>query len=135
MSSYKKIIAGYATWYKDAECTILHRVDGPAISRKNYDEWRYNGVLHRVGGPALIYKDGDQAWFVNGVRHRLDGPAIKEGRFHQEWWVFGKNIKKRHLHSFLALARNSLGSTPISKMPYDVLEELFMAWYKDTNRL
>lgn len=40
-------------WYKDANCTIRHRVNGPAV------EW----------------PDGDKEWWVNGLRHREDGPA------------------------------------------------------------
>jgi len=61
---------GDRTYYKDADMTIIHREDGPAIQPKNAGSkfWFSNNVYHRLDGPAIEYKYGAKFWFVNGIR-------------------------------------------------------------------
>jgi len=45
----------------------LHRVDGPAIEKKNGTKyWYQNGRLHRTNGPAIEWANGDKWWWLNG---------------------------------------------------------------------
>ena len=54
-------------WHKDAEMTIFHREEGPAISYQNgYKCWYINGELHRIDGPAIERDNGDEWWYLNG---------------------------------------------------------------------
>ena len=55
----------------------LHRVDGPAVIKKDGTKmWYYNGIRHRADGPAITTVNKSQEWHVNGVLHREDGPAV-----------------------------------------------------------
>lgn len=71
----------------------LHKVDGPAIIRKNgTTEWINHGWLHRKGGPARTRANGDQEWWTHGQLHRTDGPAVEESNGHKEWWIYGRQL-------------------------------------------
>lgn len=73
----------------------LHRLDGPAIIRKDGTKlWYQNGKPHRVGGPACVGPRGrGQRWYQDGVLHRLDGPAIIFSGGAVDWHVLGVDIK------------------------------------------
>jgi hypothetical protein len=92
MSQYQ-IVNGEQHWFQDGQ---LHRVDGPAIIGRNYNEWFQNGKLHRLDGPASIILDSrtrkyiDRRWFQDGLLHRVDGPAIIT-ETKQEWFQNGKH--------------------------------------------
>lgn len=100
-------------WFKDRACQILHRVDGPAVTRPAYVAWMFDGKLHCDGAPALIdenvgrywyqhgkchrtdgpakeLNNGDKYWYVDGIRHRTDGPAIEKVDGTQEWYFEGE---------------------------------------------
>lgn len=66
-------------YFKDKECTILHREDGPAIEYKNgtYKAWWVNGKIHREDGSAIEHARGDKSWWINSKLHREDGPAVE----------------------------------------------------------
>ena len=70
MEKYYVIVNEYGTttWFKDAKCTIAHRVGGPAMTAKDGNQWWYfNGKCHRLDGPAIEYANGRKAWYINGV--------------------------------------------------------------------
>jgi hypothetical protein len=56
----------------------VSRLNGPALSFKNYMRWEVNGLLHRLDGPATLTKTL-QTWAINGITHRQDGPALEHG--------------------------------------------------------
>ena len=75
---YIKRINDGSYYYKDPECSILHRKDGPAIEYANGAKtWYLNGKLHRTDGPAIERSNGDKCWYKNGNPHREDGPATE----------------------------------------------------------
>ena len=75
-------------WYKDAELTILHREDGPAIEFADGDKcWYLNGKRHRIDGPAFEYTDGSKYWYLNDKSHRIDGPAVEYADGTKDWWL------------------------------------------------
>lgn len=75
-------------WYED---DLLHRVDGPAITRADGQQvWYEDGERHRVDGPAVVYLDGSEEWWINGVRHRLYEPAVVMTDGTREWWNGGQ---------------------------------------------
>jgi len=57
---------GHKMYYKDADCSILHREDGPAIE----------------------FTQGHKSWYQNNLRHRDDGPAIEWGN-ETSYWLNG----------------------------------------------
>lgn len=66
----------------------VHRVDGPAIIRKNGNqEWWINGVRHRDNGPAIETKDGTNIWYQHGKIHRENGPALTRADGYCEWRI------------------------------------------------
>lgn len=76
-------------WYKDVNCTVLHRVGAPAIVYTGGDEeWYVDGMLHRTDGPAFRILGG-KSWYINDKRHRIDGPAVEHASGLKEWWVDG----------------------------------------------
>lgn len=82
-------------YYKDPDCTIFHREDGPAIENANGDkEWRLNGKRHRLNGPAVEYIGGSKEWWLNGVRHRENGPAIDFKNGYKEWCFNGRTHRE-----------------------------------------
>ena len=91
-SQMVKLPNGEQHWYQNGK---LHRLDGPAVIGKNYNEWYQNGELHRLDGPASIIVDNrtrkyiERSWFQNGKLHRLDGPAIIT-EYKHEWYQNGK---------------------------------------------
>ena len=79
------------SYYKN---DTLHRLDGPAVIRKNGDQyWMKGGYLHREDGPAIICEDGYQCWYFEGKKHRLGGPAVQKADGTQEWWVNGDVVE------------------------------------------
>ena len=84
---------GTTRWYKDAECTVLHRENGPAIEWNDGDKfWVQTGLLHRTDGPAVEYADGGKFWYQNGLRHRTDGAAVEYSNGYKELWFNGKQM-------------------------------------------
>lgn len=68
--SYKVTTASGTHYYKDPECTILHRTDGPAVYRSGVKLWYSNGKLHCLNGPAVVWDDiGKRDFYVNDVMH------------------------------------------------------------------
>ena len=57
---------GHKMYYKDADCSILHREDGPAIE----------------------FTQGHKSWYQDNLRHRDDGPAIEWGN-ETIYWLNG----------------------------------------------
>ena len=71
---------GNTRWYKDANCTVLHRTDGPAVE----------------------YADGSKVWYLNGHRHRTDGPAVEWADGYKEWWLNGEHLtQEEHLRRII----------------------------------
>jgi len=92
----------------DSRFKLLHKLDGPAVIRKNNQkEWYINGKRHRIGEPAVIGPSIEE-WWVNDQRHRIDEPAVigpgiekwyQNGQLHridgpayispgyEEWWL------------------------------------------------
>lgn len=42
-------------------------------------------VLHKIDGPAIQFKTGEVHYFVQGMRHNIAGPAVSFNEFHQYW--------------------------------------------------
>lgn len=103
--SYSKRLGDCTVYFKDPQCRIIHRLDGPAAVYDNGSvewyrngkphredgpaientstsaslivrEWYYNGENHREDGLAVEYADGMLSWYRHGFYHRLDGPAV-----------------------------------------------------------
>lgn len=90
MPLFKREIDGNQSWYLDEACTILHRVDGPAIINPNITmQWYLNGKRHRDDGPAVEWDAGDKHWYKNGKLHREDGPAIYNQNGYEAWMIDG----------------------------------------------
>ena len=113
--SYYKFNDGEKRWYLDG---LYHKLDGPAVSCGEKQEyWQYgerhrsggpaiyypgrhiayyvNDQLHRLDGPALIYPGNYEAYYVDGQLHRLDGPAIVYENGNEEYWRHGKHMHIR----------------------------------------
>ena len=91
---------GTAHWFKDAERSILHREDGPAIEWGDGTKgWYTNGKPHREDGPAIEYANGTKQWWVNGKLHREDGPAIEWANGSKEWYIDGKELTEEEFLS------------------------------------
>lgn len=91
-------------YYKDEQCTILHREDGPAKIYKNGDkEWFINGVNHRDDGPAAEYVCGEKVWYKNGQRHREDGPAIEYFDGHGLYFLHNIHYKQKDYWAIIRL--------------------------------
>jgi hypothetical protein len=79
---------GEKRWFNQAG--QQHRLDGPAIERRNgFKEWYQNGWCHRLDGPAIERRNGFKAWYQNGLLHRLDGPAMEWPNGDKEWFQNG----------------------------------------------
>jgi len=74
---------GHKLYYKDADCTILHREEGPAIE----------------------FTQGHKSWYQNNLRHREDGPAIMSQLNGNKWFLNGKEVTKEE-HAQLTQAIN-----------------------------
>ena len=84
---------GTVRWYKDADCTILHKEDGPAVIWADGEQsWWLDGDIHRTNGPAVVYADGTKEWRQHGQVHRVDGPAIEWCNGSLEWWLSGVQL-------------------------------------------
>ena len=71
-------------------CMILAWINPPNITECDFDivKERRN-MLHRVDGPAIERRNGDKEWWVNGRLHRLDGPAIERADGSKAWYLDG----------------------------------------------
>ena len=82
---------GSTRWYKDANGTIPHRTNGPAVEHDNGSKfWYQYGKLHRTDGPSAEWCDGTKIWHRNNVIHRTDGPAIEWWDGDKSWWQNGQ---------------------------------------------
>jgi hypothetical protein len=107
--SYYKFDDGEKRWYMDG---LYHKLDGPAVSYGEKQEYFIHGIRHRLDGPAiyypgrhiayyvngklhkldapaLIYPGNYESYYVNGLLHRLDGPAIIYENGDEEYWQYG----------------------------------------------
>jgi len=114
-------------YYKNAECTINHRLDGPAIEYKGgSEEWWVNDKRHRLDGPAVTYMNQPNAtkyWFVDGKKHRVDGPAIEYHNGTKEWYV---NDKQHRLDGPAVIFANGMAEWYINDIrltPKEVEEQ------------
>jgi len=83
--------AGTTRWYKDAEHSIRHRENGPAVEcADGTRRWYQEGVLHRTDGPAVEYTDVRKEWWQNGQLHRTDGAAIEWSDGSKVWYINDK---------------------------------------------
>ena len=81
---------GSTRWYKDANGTIPHRTNGPAVEHDYGSKfWYQYGKLHRTDGPSAEWCDGTKIWHRNNVIHRTDGPAIENADGTKEWYING----------------------------------------------
>ena len=81
---------GSTRWYKDANCKILHRENGPAVESADGDKfWWQNGRRHRTDGPAIEWCNSTKEWYQDGLRHRTDGPAIEWASGAKSWYQNG----------------------------------------------
>jgi len=111
--------------YDDFSRLPLHREDGPAFIRYDYNgsieyvEYYINGKRHRLDGPAYIEYDCNgnvdvASYWINGKRHRLDGPAYVEyddnGNVVNElYWINGiEYTKEQYDKELLKLKVQSL---------------------------
>jgi len=79
-----------------------HRLDGPAIERKNGNKfWYKKDKRHRLDGPALEWVDGSKYWYKEGLRHRIDGPAIEYLDGDKEWCLLNKNLEEKEFNSWI----------------------------------
>lgn len=117
MSFVKKKIVRVTTtepatlYYKDKECTILHREDGPAVECENgIKEWWVDGKLHRVDGPAVEMPNGECKYVKHGMLHRGDGPAyihydIDNQNYIEYFYIYGVLYEREKFFEILAKKR------------------------------
>lgn len=56
-------------YYKDKECTILHRDNGPAVVTQGGSQiWYQNNKKHRIDGPAVEIYGGSTYYYLDGQR-------------------------------------------------------------------
>ena len=80
-------------WYKDAEHSIRHRENDPAVEYSNGEKyWYQNDQLHRIDGPAIDRVNGHKEWWQNGQLHRTDGPAIEWRDGDKRWYINGEEL-------------------------------------------
>ena len=80
-------------WYKDAEHSIRHRENGPAVEYSNGDKlWYHNDQLHRTDGPAIDRASGHKEWWQNDLCHRTDGPAVVFEDGDKRWCINGEEL-------------------------------------------
>ncbi len=60
---------------------------------------RENSYYHRLDGPAIERRNGDKVWFVNGEKHREDGPACEWVNGNKEWFIEGKRYTEEEFNS------------------------------------
>ena len=61
---------GTTRWFKDAE----------------------HSIRHRENGPAVIWADGSKFWLQDGQLHRIDGPAVERADCTKEWHINGEEL-------------------------------------------
>lgn len=87
-------------WYQIIDGkSVLHRENGPAISKFDYNAWYNNGMLHRIGGPAVQFMGQDaEYWYqkIDGKSklHNTHGPAITHPKG-KAWFVDGVLTNQR----------------------------------------
>lgn len=91
---YVTVTPEYTSWFSDPNCTIHHRLDGPAVidNAVPYTAWCKNGKYHRTDGPAVEYPGRSKSWHVDGLRHRTDGPALEWSNGDKNGLLMGWNI-------------------------------------------
>ncbi len=81
----------------------LHRLDGPAVTLSNGDEyWYKNDKYHRDGGPACIWANGTVMYYTDGKLNRTDGQAVvyaNTGSGH--WFLDGKEYSESDFYKEL----------------------------------
>ena len=96
-------------WFKDAEHSIRHRENGPAIQYADGTKfWFQNGQCHRTDGPAIEWSYGTKSWCQNGQYHRTDGPAIERADGYKFWYIDGVYMTKAE---FLAATQPTVEMT------------------------
>jgi len=61
------------------------------------DKYYLNGKrkgIHRLDGPAVERKNGDRVWYVNGNFHRNIDPTIISPIFETKSWLFNNKIHR-----------------------------------------
>jgi len=90
---FKTGYRNYQEYFKDEYYNIHHRVDGPAITDADGNQWwLQNGIYHRLDGPAAEFVEGQKEWFINNQLHREDGPAIITADGDEFWYINGSQI-------------------------------------------
>lgn len=90
---------GTTRWYKDAKCTVLHRLNGPAIEYADGSKmWYVDGKLHRTDGPAIEWCDGSKWWYIDSEKlteaeHRLRTQPAVEMTVAEIEAALGKRVK------------------------------------------
>lgn len=88
--------------FKDLNCSIIHRENGPAIEYDNgIKEWLFNGVLHRENGPTFECPNGNKKWYFNGKLHREDGPAIEYANGNKYYFLNNKKLLKKEYIEYI----------------------------------
>lgn len=58
----------HTVYFKDKECTIYHRQDGPAIEYvSGRKRWFLNGKPHRIGGPCDYIPGLPSFYAIEGI--------------------------------------------------------------------
>lgn len=76
--------AEHDIYYKDSDCKIIHREDGPAVMFVNgYQEWCIDGRHHRENGPARVWPDYYEEYYLNDKKYEEEEywAIIKLGAF------------------------------------------------------
>jgi len=80
----------------------VHRLDGPAVERKNGDKiWCKEGLLHRLDGPTCDYSNGNKYWYKEGLYHRVDGPACEYVDGDKIWYILNKSLEEKDFNSWI----------------------------------
>lgn len=67
---YKGQHCEHKKYYKDKDCKIIHREDGPAIEFSNGGKfWVINGKFHKEDGPAIIFSNNDVEYWLNDISY------------------------------------------------------------------
>ena len=117
---------GNIQYFKDRECDILHRDDGPAVTTEFGDlVWYKDGKLHRLGGPAVERHDGEKKWYVNGNLHRDDGPAVVRPNGEKKWYVNGNILTPEEFveHKNKFAIKTEIQAHPNNRIDPDMLGE------------
>jgi len=107
---------GTISWYSDANRSIIHREDGPAIEYASGDKvWCGDGQYHRVDGPAVIESDGTKFWYFKGKLHRTDGPAVERANGTKYWYLNNEKLTEEEHRNV---------TQPVKELTVDEIEKL-----------